>query len=127
MKKIFYFIVPFGVLIILFRAFNNAGRISLESILNVLNEFEFSFDNTVEVFSSIKYDFAKIDFFPISVDSFSTFFKAIGQFFVACYDTFRLIVESISLVFTVLLDIIGIFIDIFNTIFKLFGFNAYIR
>lgn len=124
MKKFFLYLTPFVLVVILFRFFNGAGHLDGNYFLNVIKDFDFDFDNTTKWLESVSNAWKDIDFFPIEVNSFATFFKAIGKFFVAIFDFLKAFGYSIATLFTLLVDFVEIFIKIFNILFQLFGFNV---
>lgn len=124
MKKLFFFLIPFLLLIVLFRYFNNAGSITGKGLLEMVDDFNFDFKHTVSHFDVVKDKWSEIDFFPYAVKDIGDFFKAIGAFFNAIGDVMEALAKTMGFIFTVLNDLLSSLASIFTVLLNLFGFNG---
>lgn len=122
MKRLFYILASFLIVIAFFRAVNGAGPLSLYDIIVKLDQFVFSFDSLEELFSH----FEKAAFsdqlaqWQSDLGLFENLGRVLGSFFTAVFNWMTGLFGSL---WRLILDVISLFVQVFNIVCAVLGFD----
>lgn len=123
--KFLKILMAFFIVLAFIRSVNNAGPLLVDELLVQIESFDFSFDSVEELLSLFeKGSFSsQLKSWDADLSLFDNLGNVLGSFFGACWN---FLVGAFMAFWHLLLEVLGVFVQIFNICCSILGFDFYI-